>query len=71
MEMLLLSVLGPVLRCAWQLDSSQVALITTVRLILDIVVPFAAFSNVHICWALLVAHIIFSSVTFNASRGFD
>ncbi|EUB62606.1 Synaptic vesicle 2-related protein [Echinococcus granulosus] len=30
MEMLLLSVLGPVLRCAWQLNSSQVALITTV-----------------------------------------
>ncbi|KAM3174461.1 hypothetical protein ACTXT7_010497 [Hymenolepis weldensis] len=30
MEMLLLSVLGPTLRCAWHLDSSQVALITTV-----------------------------------------
>ncbi|CDS37184.1 synaptic vesicle 2 protein [Echinococcus multilocularis] len=30
MEMLLLSVLGPVLRCSWQLNSSQVALITTV-----------------------------------------
>ncbi|VDO03266.1 unnamed protein product [Rodentolepis nana] len=30
MEMLLLSVLGPTLRCAWHLDSSQVALITMV-----------------------------------------
>lgn len=31
MEMLLLSVLGPELRCVWHLDSSQVALITTVN----------------------------------------
>ena len=29
MEMLLISILGPVLQCEWKLDSAEVAIITT------------------------------------------
>uniref|UniRef100_A0A1I8FIW6 MFS domain-containing protein n=1 Tax=Macrostomum lignano TaxID=282301 RepID=A0A1I8FIW6_9PLAT len=45
MEMLLLSVLGPALRCDWQLSSAQVAIITTV--------VFAGISCLNLpdtCW---------------------
>ncbi|KAA3680164.1 uncharacterized protein DEA37_0004324 [Paragonimus westermani] len=55
MEMLLLSILGPALRCQWHLSSQQIAAITTVSLLR------VCKSSIYICSSL---HFVFLQVVF-------